>query len=47
MVSILTSSLCFQIDEFLQTGTLSALKKEEDGQEKKESKDADMALKFI
>ena len=35
-----------QIDEFLQTGTLSALKKE-DGEEKKESKDADMALKFI
>ena len=39
---------CFQIDEFLQTGTLSALKKEEEGgEEKMESKDANMAMKFV
>ena len=35
-----------QIDEFLQTGTLSALKRDET-EEKKEAKDADMALKFV
>ena len=35
-----------QIDEFLKTGTLAALKKDET-EEKKGAKDADMALKFI